>query len=176
MVTRSQEAVESIVDFDEVGRLKGLIFWLAMETGTSLDFEPKFNETTSQVKERIQSNANFIGLADIMANDELAIDEARNSMHETNSEGLANLERAIRVSHLIRERREAWSTEGGEQPAQGGLAFHPLKDSIGVRCILSCDDNRVYLTRLGAGPPKQFQSNNLCFLSVVDLRENLGIS
>jgi len=174
IMTKQDEAVESFVNFDEVGRLKGLIFWLVLETGIELDFEPKFNETTSQMKERIQMNASIITLGEMMANDELAVVEARDSLQVTNVVGLASLQKVISLSGLVKDQRDSLEIENQREPEQGGLAFHPSKEALGIRCVLSCDESRVFLASLGNNQPKQFEVGRLSFLSARDVHRELS--
>jgi len=171
-LTHGEDDQEDLANFEEIGRLKGLVFWLGIESGVHLSFQGEFNETRQRTRERIQNNTNFIALGDLMADDALAVDEARETIRVTNAAAMAGLQQAIQV-HRVLEDRKANPAELEADPEPGDLAFHPTMAGLGVRCVLSYDENQAQIARLGNGKPRTFGSKNLRYLALEAIRREL---
>jgi hypothetical protein len=172
LLTRRSDNQTDLANFEEIGRLKGLVFWLAIEAGRHLNFEGEFNESAERARNRIQNNTDFIALGDIMANDNLAVDEARETIRVTNAAAMTNLQQAIQL-HQVIQISKANPAEYVLHPGPGDLAFHPRMIGLGVRSVLSYDENQAQIARLGHGKPRIFGSKNLVYLSLGKIRHEL---
>ena len=131
-----------LANADEFAPLKGLIIWLAWESGISLTKEKPFNESMEERTARFDVNRLYVATAQLIAGDENVIREARQSIGQFSSTDMDWLERLLAVDRLFRDAC-AGSTmlQNGSMAKTGDFGFNPLRPEIGVREVLSRGTN-----------------------------------
>ena len=71
---------DELVTSEEVARLKGMLLWLAWDCGVHFEQRKPFKETFEMEVERLETNAMLLALAQTVQQDELVIEEARQSI------------------------------------------------------------------------------------------------
>ena len=134
---------------DDLARLKGLLIWLAWETGYTLDLYKPFMETDAQQQTRLRRNAMLVALAQTIYSDEVVIDEARLSI------GAISLGELEWFRYLIELDNVCQKIKNGEVdllPSRsanpGDLAFHRTYQNWSLRIVLGSDNANVRMMRL----------------------------
>ena len=80
-----ENALRELIDEpkDEISRLHGLLLWLARDCGKDLRLKYVLGETPEQKRDRILSQYQLLCLAPATAEDDVAREEAKNSISET---------------------------------------------------------------------------------------------
>ena len=151
---------------DDIARVKGLIVWLAWDSGLTLDLKKPFMESSRQLEERLRNNAIILALAQMISRDEIIIDEARKSIGSlTTSEmdWLNEMQWVISRSEELLTRTDYPEPSVEEEP--GSIAIHKTKEDWQLRIVESRGGQYVSLLRLDHDKP-----------SVSFLRDHLIIS
>ncbi|MEI7636791.1 MAG: hypothetical protein WCJ37_05755 [Syntrophus sp. (in: bacteria)] len=131
-------------DADEFARLKGLIIWLAWESGISLTKKKPFNESREEYATRFNVNRLYVATAQLIAGDEDVIREAKQSIGQLGSIDIDWFDGMLDVDMLFRDAC-AGSTplKNGSMAKSGDFGFNSVKPEIGIREVLARDtDNR----------------------------------
>lgn len=75
-----QESEVIIAEADELARLRGLVLWLAWDSGTQFLPPKAFNESREERDERFRTKALMVSLVQLVRNDEVVKEEARQSI------------------------------------------------------------------------------------------------
>lgn len=152
---------------EEFGRLRGLLFWLAARSGLELKLTPGFNETQKERETRLQRNANFLALSELVAGDLLAEQEARQAIATTEAADGALLDRAVYLHAVIHPPDAVHWSDSPPQP--GDLAVHPEVPKLGIRVVLRTPGENVQLASPGGRPPKGYLASKLRCMSAQEL-------
>lgn len=129
-------------DADEFARLKGLIIWLAWESGISFTKKKRFNESREEYKARFDNNRHYVATAQLIAGDEDVVREAKQSIGQFSSTGMDWLENLIAVDRLFRNAfADPATLQNGHAAKLGDFGFNSLKTEIGVREVLTRDNS-----------------------------------
>ncbi len=144
-----------LIDADEFARLKGLIIWLAWESGISLTKQKPFNESSEERTERFDNNRLFVATAQLIAGDEDVIREARQSIGQFSSIDMDWLERLLAVDRLLRDTcADPTALQDGSVAKTGDFGFNLMEPAIGVREILPRDKNERALSFHNVNRPR----------------------
>jgi len=140
------ETYLQLASCDEFARLKGLIVWLAWESGLTFSTTIPFNESLDARNARYAVNRLYVATAQLIAGDEDVISEARQSIGQLGSSDMGWLDKLLAVDRLFREsigHPEAWPD--GAAAKSGDFGFNALKPELGIREILLKDSACAYL-------------------------------
>lgn len=127
---------------DEFARLKGLIIWLAWESGISLTKQKPFNESREECSARFDSNRLYVATAQLIAGDEDVISEARQSISQLSSIDMDWLEKMLAVDRLFRDVcTDSTMLQNGSMAKPGDFGFNSMMPENGVREILPGNDD-----------------------------------
>ena len=144
-----------LTDTDEFARLKGLIIWLAWESGIALKVKKPFNESSEERSFRLSVNRHYVATAQLIAGDDDVISEARQSIGQFSSSDMDWLEKLQSVDRLF---RNAYATpdslQNGAAAKPGDFGFNSLKPDWGVREVLTTDGNNQSLACHGSEHPR----------------------
>jgi hypothetical protein len=136
-----------LTDADEFARLKGLIIWLAWESGISLTNEKSFNESGEERTSRFDANRLYVATAQLIAGNDDVIREARQSIGQFGSSGLDWLDKMLAVDRLFRNTfADSTTLQNGSMAKTGDFGFNLLQPEVGVREILSKSNNNLGLS------------------------------
>lgn len=134
---------------DDVARLKGLILWLAWDCGLELDLRKPFMESAEQLADRLKQNAMVLALAQMIGTDEVATDEARQSIGSLTATEMDWLRDVQRIATLCDAARRG---EVGLRPANaaetGDVATHKTLKHLALRIVAANHGKNVSLIRL----------------------------
>ena len=143
------ENLDALADSDDVGRLKGLLVWLAWEYGLTMNLKKPFMETRGQLEARLRGNAMMLALAQGIQSDEVAIDEARQSIGARSSGELDWLEDLTRLAAECGALKDgSVDLQPGHTAEPGDIAVHTKIAHWDLRVVLSRDDQYVSLVRV----------------------------
>lgn len=127
--------------FDEFSRLKGLILWLAWDSGITFAAQKPFNESTEERIARFNDNRLYVATAQLIAVDEDVISEARQSIGQLCSSDMGWLEKLIAVDQLLRNFcSNPTELQDGAWAKSGDFGFNSLKPELGIREVLPKDN------------------------------------
>ena len=159
------ENLVALADSDDVRRLKGLLVWLAWEYGLVFDLRKPF-ETREQLEARLRRNAMMLALAQAIRSDEIAIDEARQSIGTQTSSELEWLEELIKLAAECGALKDGLGNlQPGSAAQPGDIAVHTSIENWDLRVVMSRDDEYVSLVRLDRDKGK-----------ISYMHENLGVT
>jgi hypothetical protein len=147
-------------DADEFARLKGLIIWLAWESGIALTRRKPFNESAEERTARLGANRYFVATAQLIAGDEDVISEARQSIGQFSSIDMEWLEKLLSVDNLFRSSyADSDTLHNGSAAKSGDFGFNSMKPECGVREVLPTEGNTRSLARHDSEHPRyKFQA------------------
>lgn len=132
---------------DEFARLKGLIIWLAWESGITLADKKPFNESPEEHTARCDANRLYVATAQLIADDDDVISEARQSIGQLTSSDVAWLEKLLAVAKLFFNVCSDPSTlSDGASAKAGDFGFNAEKLELGIREIIPKDKSMLYLS------------------------------
>lgn len=134
---------------DDVARLKGLVLWLAWDCGLTMKPERPFMESREELDMRLQRNAMMLALAQMIRDDEVVIDEARQSIGSLSSTELQWLTDVERLASRCNElRHDESSLKAAAEAEAGDIAVHRKFNNWELRVVASGDEKSVELIRL----------------------------
>lgn len=142
-------------DFDEFARLKGLIIWLAWDSGITIADRKPFNESAEERTERFDTNRLYVVTAQLIAGDEDTISEARQSIGQFSSIDMGWLDKLLAVDQLIRN--AVGAPDGlmdGTTAKSGDFGFNALNPASGVREILQTGGSNIGLAWFNSDHPR----------------------
>lgn len=162
-------------EYDEFARLKGLIVWLAWNSGITFADRKPFNESSEERTERFDTNRLYVATAQLIAGDEDTINEARQSIGQFSSIDMGWLDKLLAVDQLI---RNAVCTpdalEDGTTAKTGDFGFNTLNPTSGVREILQTGGSNLGLAWFNSDHPRfKFPVKNIRtipFASILSVR------
>lgn len=142
-------------DTDEFARLKGLIIWLAWESGIALTRKKPFNESAEERTARLGVNRHFVATAQLIAGDEDVISEARQSIGQFSSIDMDWLEKLLSVDNLFRTAyADSDTLHDGSAAQSGDFGYNSKKPEWGVREVLSTVGNNRSLAHHNSEHPR----------------------
>jgi len=133
-------------DADELARLRGLILWLAWDSGIQFVSKKVFNESNKEKEERLQTKGLMLLLAQLVKNDGVVIEEAKQSIGPLCSSDMDWLNWVLKadraVSRFVVREDEAVSAR---QVSPGDIGYLPGVPKLGARVILRLDSGKVNL-------------------------------
>lgn len=153
-------------DFDEFSRLKGLIIWLAWESGIVFADKKPFNESSEERTERFDSNRLYVATAQLIAGDEETISEARQSIGQLSSIDMGWLDKLLAVDLLFRKAvADPANLKDGTAAKAGDFGFNRLQPGIGIREILPADNGKRGLAWINSNHPRyKLPEQNICII------------
>lgn len=153
--------------FDEFARLKGLIIWLAWDSGITLADKKPFNESAEERTERFEMNRLYVATAQLINGDAVVISEARQSIGQLTSSDMDWLEKILAVDKLFRDALvNSVDLHDGASAKAGDFGFNSLNPESGIREILPRHDNTRSLSLQNSGRPKfVFPASNIRTIS-----------
>ena len=158
IVTNLFEAPNSIiysppdlVDADELARLKGLILWLAWDSGIRISKSKWYLESSEQREGRVRNNALMIALTQLIQGDKVVEAEAKQSIAPLCSSDMNWLNWILMTDLQLKEMiAHPERLEGASYSSHAVLAINPARLDLGVRMILAKEGNKVTLAYFGA--------------------------
>lgn len=139
---------EEIENSDEISRLKGLLIWLAWDSGKAFISTKPFNESQQHFEARLFNNGMLLALAQSIRSDQIVIDEAKQSigtLTKTELEWLKDLQTlAADCDSFIGHRASEYSDSEVES---GDLAVHKTAKTSEARVVFSAG-HKVRLIQL----------------------------
>ncbi|MHB8809851.1 MAG: hypothetical protein ACYC9M_07525 [Desulfobulbaceae bacterium] len=135
-----------LAEADELARLKGLVIWLAWESGIALAKQKPFNESSEEREARFETNRLYVATAQLIAGDEDVISEARQSIGLFSTLDMDWFKKILAVDKLL---RGAWLDPGslptGDKAKTGDFGFNSCNSGTGVREIIAKDSKNKAL-------------------------------
>jgi len=140
----------------DLARLRGLLLWLAWDAGLDARRRKTFAETRKEEQARLLEQAKMLTLAPIVAADDVAADEARNSIwRSAGSGGLVEAQRwldaHLRWGTVIHDRYEARDTwdKGLPTARPGSMAVAMLEPVNRLRLLSWAGSGKAQLLDVG---------------------------
>ena len=148
---------------EDIARLKGLIVWLAWDCGLTLDLHKPFMESPSQMAERLQRNAMILALAQLIVDDDVANDEARQSIGNLSSSELDWFKDLQALSSFCELARFGGTELIPAAEAEiGDIAIHDTLETWDLRFVAGCSSDRISLVKLSKDKSRsEFQIDHL---------------
>ena len=160
---------------DDIARVKGLVVWLAWDCGLSMDMQKPFMESSDHLAARLRQNAIVLAVAQMLIEDDVVRDEARNSIGSLTSSELDWLKSlqdvAVRCEELSAD--PAFLRPANEAEP-GDIAIHKTIDNWDFRIVSNHGSRFVSLIRLDNDKPHVNYSSD--HLVVASLGGTLGQS
>lgn len=142
-------------DFDEFARLKGLIIWLAWDSGITIADRKPFNESAEERTERFDTNRLYVATAQLIAGDEDTISEARQSIGQFSSIDMGWLDKLLAVDQLFRGAvSNPTVLQDGTMSKTGDFGFNALNPASGIREILQTGGSSLGLAWFNSDHPR----------------------
>ena len=136
----------NLADADELARLRGLILWLAWDSGVQLLKEKIFHESREERDERLRAKAVMVALAQLVKDDEVVIEEAKQSIGPLCSSDMDWLNWIFAaddaLSRFMSGEMGFCSTTNAKP---GDIAFHNGVPGLGARTVLQLSDGKANL-------------------------------
>ena len=134
---------------DDLARLKGLLIWLAWETGYTLDLYKPFMETDEQQQTRLQRNAMLVALAQTIQSDDVVIHEARLSIGAISSGELEWFRYLTELDNACQKIKDGEVDLLPSRSANpGDVAFHRTIQNWSLRIVLGSDNANIRMMKL----------------------------
>jgi len=172
---------EKIFESDELARLKGLIVWLAWDSGIRLDIEEGFNEYIEDRDKRLKSNGIMVHLAQFVGGDEVVKSEASKSIiliEKKEPTWLKWINDADQTLRKLLNSIEAIDKLGKyNKPLRvGSLAIDKSNPAFGVRIIGRSDRSGVEVFDfLPEKKYKRLNSENAICINFNSVMKNVGL-
>jgi len=125
--------------------LIGLTVWVAWESGMEFQDKKPFNESSAELKERYRNNAALLRLAEFAFDDQVALEEARNTFSKLCEGEQVWLKKFEGLVYLTGEALAGRQTKI-EHPIQGCLAWKEDMPELGLRMVESFNGQILSLT------------------------------
>ncbi len=160
-----------LADFDEFARLKGLIIWLAWDSGITFTDKKPFNESSEERIERFETNRLYVATAQLIAGDEDTIREAQQSIGQFSSIDMGWLRKILSVGELFQKvMNDPGALSDGTTAKTGDFGFNALNPSSGVREILPTGESALGLSWLNSNRPRyKFPFSNVRTIPFVQI-------
>lgn len=170
-----------IYDSEELARLKGLIVWLAWDSGIKLQTEQGFNEDFEERDNRLRKNGIMIHLAQLIGGDEIVKAEASKSMiliEKTEPDWLKWINDADKRLRKLLNSIDAIDKLGkyNKMVPAGGIAIDKANPFLGVRIIGRIDCSNVEV--INFLPEKRYcglNQKNSIFLHFETAMKGVGV-
>ncbi len=141
------ESTFQLSNYDEFARIKGLIIWLAWDSGITLADKKPFNETPDERNARCDINRLYVATAQLINGDEDVISEAKQSIGPLSSSDMDWLGKLMSVDQLFRDACiNLTGLQDGASAKTGDFGFNSLKPELGIREILLKDKITISLS------------------------------
>jgi len=142
-------------EYDEFARLKGLIVWLAWNSGITFADRKPFNESSEERTERFDTNRLYVATAQLIAGDDDTICEARQSIGQFSSIDMGWLDKLLAVDQLIRSAiNDPLTIQDGTTAKAGDFGFNTLNPASGIREILPTGGSNLGLAWFNSDHPR----------------------
>ncbi len=144
------DEVKDLADSDEMARLKGLILWLAWDSGIQLMKKKPFFESSEERSIRVRNKALMVALAQLVNRDEVVMEEARQSIGilcTSDMDWLDWIHKADKKLQKLMKKPGALSDGNKAEP--GDIAIHKYLDHLEVRLILNLEATKANLAYFG---------------------------
>jgi len=167
---------------DEMSRLKGLLSWLACDSGYDLHKKKELAETREEQRERLLEYLYLFHVAPLTATDVIAKKEVRESVVSTTRSVLLNNAENWLETHFSwgEEVQDLYFNYQGkptttEKKTQvGDLAYHSHPDLSGLSIVLSVCNDKITLTDIEKEQKEvTFLRDKLCILEADFMCENV---
>lgn len=133
-------------DADELARLRGLVLWLAWDSDIHFIAKKAFDESNKEREERLRAKALMLLLAQLVKNDEVVIEEAKQSIGPLCSSDMDWLNWVLDADRAIsRFTAQEDDSVAISQVSPGDIAYLPGVPKLGARVILRLDGGKVNL-------------------------------
>ncbi len=158
---------------DEMSRLKGLLSWLACDSGFKLQKKKRNIETPEEQRNRLLEYSYLFDVAPLTVTDVVAKKEAKLSIESTTRSVLLNktepwLEEYFSWGEVVQDVRSNFQKKpmnSGRKVQPGDFAYHSNASFLGLSIVLSVANNKVSLADLERETHEViFLKNKLCFL------------
>lgn len=134
-----------LVTSEDVARLKGMLLWLAWDSGVHFEQQKRFMETHEEEIERLETNVMLLALAQTVRQDEIAIEEAHQSIGGISTYG--NLDWIDGVHSLATKcdaiRRGEAPLPPAEAAKTGDIVIRRNIQSENLRIVASVKDDGI---------------------------------
>lgn len=135
-----------LCNIDEFARLRGLVLWLAWDCGLRFVPPKELNELPEEEQERLRVKALMVSLAQLVRDDEVVMEEARQSIGPLCSSDLDWLNWIFAADKALARMAEGLNTTSvGTEAKKGDIAFIEAAPQLGARLILGLDGGKVNL-------------------------------
>ncbi|ACM21208.1 hypothetical protein Geob_2864 [Geotalea daltonii FRC-32] len=142
---------EDLADADELARLKGLILWLAWDSGIRVTLKKPYQESSEERDERVRTNALMVALAQVIKGDKVVEEEAKASIGPMSSSEMDWLNWVLATGETLHGMViDPGLMIGAKSAGLGGIALVPSKPDLGVRVILREDATKTSLVYFAA--------------------------
>lgn len=147
---------------DELARLRGLVLWLAWDSGVRLIRKKPVFESSPKENERIKSKALMLAFAQLIKNDPVVINEAKQSIALCNSNTEWLNEILLASQKLERLVNSPNRLKLGRDGNIEDIAIHQNDISLGVRLIIKKDSDYINLASYGKNKKfRRFEKDRL---------------
>jgi len=125
------------------------LLWLAWDCGLTLNLKKPFMETPAQQKVRLHQNAMILTLAQIIDDDEVVIDEAKQSIGSLTTSEMDWLKEIQRIAQQCDSMKQDGSTlEPATGAVPGDIAVHKTQKDLALRVVSHRGSGQVVLIKL----------------------------
>lgn len=132
-------------DADEIAVLRGLVLWLAWDSGIQLLEKKVFQESKKEKDERLKMKALMLSLAQLVKEDETVIEEAKQSIGPLCSSDMDWLNWVFDADKALNFLISQGETSPADKVSQGDIAYLPGLPKVGARVVLQCHGGMVNL-------------------------------
>ncbi len=154
-------------DADELARLRGLVLWLAWDSGVQLIKKKAFQESRKELEDRLRAKGLMLSLAQLVKDDEVVVEEARQSIGPLCSSDMDWLNWIFSADQALSK-----FISGDEHDclaakvSPGDIGFIAGLPHFGARMILSLDGGKANLAFLNNDDGyRRFQTSAIKFAS-----------
>lgn len=133
-------------DADEFARLRGLVLWLAWDCGIRLVTPKGFCDSFEDERERLRVRALMVSLAQLVGNDEVVMEEARQSIGPLCSSDMDWLEWIFSANKSLTDLAASSGMHPlGSKTKRGDIALIEAAPQLGFRLIINLDGGKADL-------------------------------
>jgi len=141
---------EEFTEVDELARLRGLVLWLAWDSGMQLRKKNPFLESTEEMQERVRSKALMLALAQLVRGDEVVIEEAKQSIGPLCTSDMDWLDWILSTNRSLEKYiQNPESLRMADNVSIGDWAVYRDPLELGARLVLRVEGNKVALAYFG---------------------------
>lgn len=155
-----------LANTDDIARLRGLLMWLARDSGAAFRADAPFMEEPEERDKRLVTNAMLLALAQAAGDKELSVAELQQSLA-----GVGDVATGwVTTMRLLANIRDSMKHLATAEPSIGAFAFHEMSDRFPVRLVKRHDSKCVSLQKLCPDLKEgTFTTNKLSFAHFNDL-------